>query len=383
MTSPKMDIRMADPTFSKLAKDYITSETLKILDSALSMGENVAQFERQMAEMVGVKHAIAFNSCTSALEAALIALKTEGREVIVPVQTFIATGMSVYNVGGIPIFTEISEKTLCLDIEDVKAKITNNTAGIILVHFAGLISDDVLELRLLCKKKGIFLLEDAAHSPGAEFNGIKAGALGDAGCFSFYPTKVITAAEGGMLTTNSDDIARFARSYQHRGRDMSSSSEEYIVPGRNVRLTEFSGLLGRVQLDCLNDYLARRREIASIYKKLLKDCEYLNLVLPNAMTASAFWKLPILMHETVDRDLVIKHLRSKGIAADTAYTPALHLQPVFKKLYDTEQLQLSKSVSIMARQLNLPCHPGLTDSEIEYVAHHLLREISSQLNGGG
>ena len=214
-------IRMADLYFSTEDREWIHREIDAILDGALSMGPNVHAFEQEFATRVGVRHAIAMNSCTSALEAALLSKDASGKEVIVPAETFIATGMAVHLAGGIPVLAEISESTLCLDLDDIKRRLTKRTAGVILVHMAGLITPNILEFRQFCDENGLFLIEDAAHSPGASHDGRSAGSFGHAGCFSFYPTKVITAGEGGMLTTDDDEIAAFARSFQHRGVDLS------------------------------------------------------------------------------------------------------------------------------------------------------------------
>ena len=194
-------INMADPHFTPEDRKWIHQELDHILDGALSMGPNVQAFELEFAVRVGVRHAIAMNSCTSALEAALRSRLAPGKEVIIPAETFIATGMAVHAAGGKPVFGEISDATLCLDLEDVKQKVTPRTAGVILVHMAGLVSPDILHFRKFCDDSSLFLIEDAAHAPGASHAGKMAGAFGHAGCFSFFPTKVITAGEGGMLTT--------------------------------------------------------------------------------------------------------------------------------------------------------------------------------------
>jgi dTDP-4-amino-4,6-dideoxygalactose transaminase len=303
-------INMAAPYFSEDDRKWIHREIDVILDGALSMGPNVQAFEREFAARVGVRHAVAMNSCSSALEAALLSQVVVGKEVIIPAETFIATGMAVHLAGGIPIFAEISEATLCLDIADVKRRVTARTAGVLLVHMAGLLTPDILEFRQFCDDKGIFLIEDAAHSPGARRGDREAGSFGHAGCFSFFPTKVITAGEGGMLTTDDDGIAAFARSYQHRGRDMQSNTERYARPGRNVRMTEMSALLGRVQLSHLDEFLVRRRHVAAIYGRELAGQSGFQMVLPATLESSSFWKVPLLLDRTLDRAFLTKRMGS-------------------------------------------------------------------------
>ena len=371
-------INMADPFFSNDDRKRIHAELDEILDHALSMGPNVRAFEEEFAARVGVRHAIAMNACTSTLEASLLAHDVTGREVIIPAETFIATGMAVQLTGGIPVFAEISSETLCLDLEDVKQRVTDRTAGIILVHMAGLVTDDISEFREFCDNHGLFLIEDAAHSPGAQVNGKEAGAYGHAGCFSFFPTKVITAGEGGMLTTDDDGLAEFARSYQHRGRNLQASIEQYAMPGRNVRMTEMAALLGRVQYGHLDEYLSRRREIARIYKRELAGVSGINMVLPKSDESSSFWKVPLLLDQGLDRERITKQLADVGVTVDWAYQPALHLQPVFRDLYDYKLGDLPVSEDILGRHLCLPCHPRLSDDDIYYVSEQLRRVIKGK-----
>jgi perosamine synthetase len=346
------------------------------------MGPNVQAFEREFATRVGVRHAIAMNSCTSALEAALLSMDVAGREVIVPTETFIATGMAVHLSGARPVFAEISEATLCLDLDDVKRKVTSRTAGVLLVHMAGLVTPDILEFRQFCDANRLFLIEDAAHSPGARHAGREAGSFGHAGCFSFFPTKVITAGEGGMLTTDDDEIAAYARSYQHRGRDMGSRVERYVLPGRNVRMTEMAALLGRVQFSHLDEFLARRRQIAAIYRQELTGLDGVRLLLPESLESSSFWKVALLLDRSCDRAWVTEQMSSVGVAVDWAYQPALHLQPVFRDQYGTAEGLLPRSEEILSRHLCLPCHPRMTEADGVYVATALRAAVSAAAKGG-
>ena len=369
------EIKMADPYFSPQDRLWIHSEIDAILDSALSMGSNVQGFEHEFAGHIGVKHAIAMNSCTSVLEAALLAKGAGGHEVILPSQTFVATGMAVHLVGARPVFAEISPATLCLDLEDVKRRVTDNTAGIILVHMAGLITPDICDFRKFCDDNDLFLIEDAAHSPGASLMGQQAGTFGHIGCFSFYPTKVITSGEGGMMTTNDDEMAEFARSFQHRGKDINSKEEKYIRPGRNVRMTEMSALLGRVQLSHLSEFISRRSHLASLYKCELSGLDGLQLILPENLDGSSFWKVPIVFSPELNRTLIGSKMSNAGISVDTAYQPALHLQPVFQKLYGTTEGLLPVTEDILRRHLCLPCHPRMLDEDISYIADIVKKAI--------
>jgi perosamine synthetase len=369
-------INMAYPHFNEEDRKRIHREIDAILDGALSMGPNVRAFEKEFAARVGVRHAVAMNSCTAALEAALLAHGVAGREVIVPAETFIATGMAVHMTGGKPVFAEISASSLCLDLEDVKRKVNARTAGIILVHMAGLLSPEVAEFRSYCDAHGLFLIEDAAHSPGARSAGKEAGTFGHAACFSFFPTKVITAGEGGMLTTDDDAIAGRARSYLNRGRDMEAPVERYLNPGRNARMTEMAALLGRVQLSHLDEYLARRRQVAAIYRNALTDALGIQLVLPGDLECSSFWKVPLLLEPGLDRMAITERMAAAGIAVDWAYQPAMHLQPVFRTLYGYSEGLLPRTEDLLSRHLCLPCHPRISDEDALRVAAALRAAVA-------
>lgn len=367
---------MAEPYFSKEDRDLIHRELDLILNGQLSMGPNVKRFENEFAARVGSKYAIAMNSCTSTLEAALLAKGAVGREVIIPAETFIATGMAVHMVGAIPVFAEISEDTFCLDLDDVKSRITPRTAGIILVHFAGRITDNVTEFREFCDVNNLFLIEDAAHAPGAQIDGRDAGTFGHIGCFSFYPTKVITSGEGGMLTTDDEAVAVFARSYQNRGKNMAIEEEQYTSVGRNVRMTEMSALIGRVQLSHLDEFLEQRRLISSVYSEMLSGHPMIKLILPQKTENSSYWKIPLLLDPRIDRLKITTAMKEAGISVDTTYQPAIHLQPVFRKLYGTAPGLLPTTEQVLSRHLCLPCHPRMTRADAIFVSKTLLEIVN-------
>ena len=371
-------INMADPHFSEKDRAWVRKEIDSILDGALSMGPNVKAFETEFANMAGVNHAIAMSSCTAALEVALTFENIAEGEIIVPAETFIATGMAVLLAGGTPVFAEVSASTFCLDLDDVKRRVNHKTKGIILVHFGGMITPDIQKFVELCNERNLFLIEDAAHAPGAMLDGNAAGSFGNAGCFSFYPTKVITAGEGGMLTTNDDDLAMYARSQQHRGRDMQSSVELYSLPGRNIRMTEMAALLGRVQLSHLDEFLEQRQKLAEIYRHEFEADSRVTVVLPDEKKSSSCWKIPVLLDATIDRGRLTREMSEAGVSVDWAYQPALHLQPIFRNLYGNMDGQLPHTEAMLARHLCLPCHPQMRVDDAVYVVRSLKNALDSQ-----
>jgi len=375
---PAHPLTTACPYFPPAEQEWLARELSEILNGQLAMGPRVKKFEEEFARYSGVPYGVAFPSCTSSMEAALIALGVgPGDEVLVPVETFIATGMVVSLVGAKPVFTEISAETFAMDADDAWSRVTERTRGAIFVHFAGFISPQLPEFVKRMHDSGRFVIEDAAHAPGAELNGQKAGSFGDAGCFSFYPTKVMTTGEGGMLTTAREDIARVARSLQNRGRDMGNPAESYVLPGRNNRFTEISASMGLSQLRCLPDFLAQRRRVAAIYDELLLASELFVPLLANGSSLPSYWRYVVTPTMKIDREALRDRLAADRIYIDWAYDPPLHLQPVFRNTLGTEPGMLPVSEEILSRHICLPIHACLRDEDAEYVAERLVHHAKA------
>ena len=235
---------------------------MKVMESQLlsSLAGNVVEnFEKEFAEYIGVKHAIAVNSGTAALHISIASLDIgPGDEVIIPPYTFIATASSILHNNAIPIFADIDNQSYTLDPESVKKKISNKTRAIIPVHLAG-ITADMGPLLDIAKENNLHIIEDACQSHGAKYNGKKVGSIGDLGTFSFYPSKNMTTGEGGIVTTNSSKLARQCRLLRHHGEPYWYA---YNRLGWNYRMTEIQGALGRVQLKKLDEYIRIRNENA-------------------------------------------------------------------------------------------------------------------------
>jgi perosamine synthetase len=370
---PNHPLTTAFPYFPPEEQEWLTNELREIMNGQLAMGPRVARFEKEFAAYCGAPHGIVFPSCTSSMEAALSALGVgPGDEVLVPVETFIATGMVVSLVGARPVFTEISAATFSMDFDDAWSRVTERTKGAIVVHFGGFISPDLPAFVQKMNNSGRFVIEDAAHAPGAELNGKRAGTLADAGCFSFYPTKIMTTGEGGMLVTYREDIAKTARSLQNRGRDMNNPLESYILPGRNNRFTEIAAAMGSSQLRCLPGFLSTRRRIGSIYDELLLESELFVPLIAADNSAPAYWRYVATPSLKIDRQMLRERLAADGITIDWAYDPPLHLQPVFREMFDTKPGLLPKSEEILSRHICLPVHAQMRDIDAQFVAARLL-----------
>lgn len=370
---PEHPLNQAFPYFPPEEQEILIDEFKHILNGMLSMGPRVADFEKRFASYCGVSFAIAFPSCTSSLEAAFQALNvSSGDEILVPAQTFIATGMAVHLAGATPVFTEVSPKNFSMDFDDAWAKIGPRTKGAIVVHFGGHIASD---LDIFCKKmkaSGRFVIEDCAHAHGSRLHGRHAGTFGDAGCFSFFPTKLMTTGEGGMLITANQDIAKIARSLQNRGLDLESPTELYVRPGRNNRVSEIAAAMGTSQLRCLDRYLDQRNKVAKTYDRLLTNNSTFAPLRPQEGVSSSYWKYVIISGHPFDRQILQKKLAEDGIAVNGAYDPLLHLQPICQKLFGCRPGMLPISEELMSRHLCLPIHQNMRPIDAEYVIDRLM-----------
>jgi dTDP-4-amino-4,6-dideoxygalactose transaminase len=365
-------INPAKPWFSDEDLQFILGEVPSILRGQMTMGRWVAEFEKLTATMAGTRHALVTHSCTAALEIALKSLGIgAGDEVLVPVQTFMASATSVRNIGARPVFCDIRAATHCLDPVDAAARVTPHTRAIILVHYGGLITPDLEAIEELCRARGLFLIEDAAHAQGARKGNRFAGGIGNVGCFSFYATKVVTTGgEGGAVTLNDEAIAARARCYQHRGQDLSIDEEQiFVLPGHNVRMTEFQALCGVSQLRRLEEFITRRIEIAQRYNAALRtETPEVELIEPAADTRHAYWKHTFNLPPDVSRARLRAAMAERfQVPIAWSYFPAIHLQPVFRRLYDTYDGMLPVAEDVTQRLVNFPMHVRLTDSDVDRV----------------
>jgi perosamine synthetase len=377
VADPEHPLTIAAPYFPAEEREWLATELAEILGGILSTGPRVRRFEQEFAAFCGAAQGVAFPSGTAALEAALVALGVRsGDEVLVPVQTFVATGMAVHLVGGTPVFTEVSGDDFGMDFEDAWARTTDRTAGAIVVHFGGRIPAGLPAFVERMRASGRFVIEDAAHAHGAELGGGRAGSFGDAGCFSFYPTKIMTTGEGGMLVTSRPEVERVARSLQSRGLDLDSPRERYLRPGRNNRFTEIAASMGQSQLRCLPGFLRARRAVAEVYDAGLGSGDLLAPQPPAAASRSSYWRYVTLAREPFDREALKIALAEDGISVDWAYDPPLHLQPVFRDLLGTRPGMLPRSESLMARHLCLPVNARMRPEDAEHVLGRVLHRAS-------
>lgn len=332
----------------------------------LTLGKYGAEFEQQFARFCGRRHGIAVNSGTSSLEIILRALGVEGKDVLVPTNTFFATAAAVVHAGGRPVLVDMDPESFAVRPEDVEKKLTPKTVGLIIVHIGGIVSRRMPELQEFARKKGLWLVEDAAHAHGSSFGGVSAGAFGIAGSFSFYPTKVMTSGEGGMIVTDDDRIAEEARIYRDQGK-ASFTQNAHIRMGYNWRLSEPHAIIGLRHLERLPGMIADRQRIARIFDHGLQGFRHLHVLSVPPGGACNYYKYIVVLREQRDRKALKTLLRERyGVSlAGEVYEEPLHKQPVFAP-YVAGPLPVSEDYC--ARHLCLPVFSGMQEPE----AHHVL-----------
>lgn len=363
--APSRRVPAAKIQFLPEDRAWIAERIQEVLASGqLTLGKYGAEFEQKFAQFCGTRHAIAVNSGTSALEIILRALRVERKDVLVPTNTFFATAAAVVHAGGRPVLVDLDPESFAVRPEDVEKKLTPKTAGLIVVHIGGIVSRRMPELQEWARKKGLWLVEDAAHAHGSCYNGVRAGSFGIAGAFSFYPTKVMTSGEGGMIVTSDDRIAEEARIYRDQGKS-SFTQNAHIRMGYNWRLSEPHAIIGLRHLERLPTMMADRQRLAAVYDQGLKGLKgFRNLgtlaVPPDGVCN--YYKYIVVLKRKQDRRALKALLRDQyGVTlAGEVYEEPLHKQPVFEPYVSGP---LPASEDYCARHLCLPVFSGMEEAE--------------------
>lgn len=337
---------------------WIAARIEEVLASGqLTLGKYGAEFERRFADFCGTHHAIAVNSGTSSLEIILRALDVQGKDVLVPTNTFFATAAAVLHAGGNPIFVDMDPESFGICPQDLDEKLTPNTVGIVVVHIGGIVSRRMPDLQLWTAKNKLWLVEDAAHAHGSSYRGVRAGAFGIAGSFSFYPTKVMTSAEGGMIVTNDARIAEEARIYRDQGK-ASFTVNAHVRFGYNWRMSEPHAIIGLKHLERLPAMIAERQKIAAVYDQELLQLKRLTTVSVTPEGVCNYYKYLVVLKDRRDRKALKTVLREQyGVSlAGEVYEEPLHKQPVFAGLASGS---LPVSEDYCARHLCLPIFSGM------------------------
>ena len=391
MNIPLIDLKAQ---YESLA-DKLNEATLGILSSAnYIMGKTVLYFEKEFANYIGVKHAISVGNGTDALVLALKSIGIgAGDEVITTPFTFFATAEAISAVGGTPVFVDVNKDTFNIDTTKIEEKITSKTKAIMPVHIFGQ-SADMDEINEIAKKHNLMVIEDACQAIGGKYKGRKIGTLGDAACFSFFPTKNLgCAGDGGMIVTDNDEIATIARALRTHGSGengqkaynlLNNIEEEvqkaesandtvynplkyynYLI-GYNTRLDAIQAAILDVKIKEIDKWNARRREIVKAYNEALQNNA---LVTPVAKDYNEHvYHMYILQSE--NREEVIEKLKEAGIATGVYYPVPLHLQKVYKNLgYKEGDMPVAEYLS--HRTFAIPVYPELNEEQVQYIISKL------------
>lgn len=343
-----------------------------------TLGPQIPTFEKMIADYIGTKYCLTFNSGTSALHAALLSYRIgAGDEVIVPSFTFIATANAPKFVGAIPVFADIEDATFGLDLADVEAKITPRTKAILPVHYGGF-PCQIQELQKIADEHGLILIEDAAEAFGAKVGDRKVGTFGDSAIMSFCQNKIITTGEGGAVVTNNRDLYEKMKLIRSHGRpdtlDYFSTTEvlDYVSLGYNFRISSLTAALGIAQLNKIENILGKRRSDAAYYRSELQYVPGI-IVPPEQLDTYPVYQLFSIRAKK--RDDLMKYLEKKGIMTK------IYFPPVHKTHYYQNVLGYSCSLAVtdaVSKEIvSLPFYPGITRDDMDFVIQSI-REFEAK-----
>ena len=346
--------------FRKEEITYILKHTKQVLNSGrLTLGKYTEVFEKTFADLTGVKYATAVNSGTSALEIIFKILRVNNMNVLIPTNTNFATAISAINAGAI---IRMYDSDLYPDFDDIRRKITENTKVVVVVHIGGYITQEIQDIKRYCKARNVHLVEDASHAHGAIKFEKKAGSFGDAGAFSFFPTKVITTGEGGIITTNSKRIHTLAMQYRDQGKNVKGS---HAYHGNSWRLSEIHAVIGLSQMNTLMDDNVYRHRIMEMYREKLLLCHDITFPdIPSDHLPSGYKCVAFVPSKKV-KCLMNEFLRSRGIFLGKGiYDIPLHKQPFFKNMNSWNYI---KADNFSNTHICLPIWRTITENDVDRV----------------
>ncbi|MBW7996908.1 MAG: DegT/DnrJ/EryC1/StrS family aminotransferase [Candidatus Glassbacteria bacterium] len=341
----------------------------------LTTGKEVELFENELAGFLALPHAVGVTSCTAAIQLALTGLGVgPGDEVITTPLSFAATALAVIQAGATPVFADVEAGSGNLDPGQAELAITGRTRAILPVHLGGLLCD-MKTLRSLADKHGLALVEDAAHALEAERDGVRVGELGDAACFSFYPTKSITSGEGGAVATRHPELDKSLRLLRHHGMDCPAEkrygkddvSYRIVTMGWKYNMSNIQAVLLRGQLERAWKMHGRRARLAARYRRKLKNVPGVVLppVHPEARHAHHLFTISV---PAGCRRAFLGGMAERGVGVSVNYSPPIHLHPFFRDKYGFSQGDFPVAESISRTTVSLPLYPKLTNAEVDYVA---------------
>ena len=355
LATPAFDEEMENAALNALRNEHFV------------LGEDVFKFEEEFAKYIGTKYAVSTGSGTSALQLSLLALGIScSDQVITTPFSFIATSNAILHAGAIPVFADIEAKTCCIDPEKLKQNITSRTKILLPVHLYGY-PCDMKQILEIAENSNLQVIEDACQAHGAEFNGLKTGAIGKVGCFSFYPSKNMTVCgDGGMITTNDEKIAKDIAKLRDCGR---KSKYEHDVIGYTSRLNTVNAAIGRVQLKRLDEWNKKRIQNAFAYSKLLSDLDEITLPPSGDTHIKPVYHLYVI--RTKYQEELKEWLQKNGVQCGVHYPLPISLQPIYKELFKFKGGEYPVSEVVSQTCLSLPISPSLTKDDAHYVCEKI------------
>lgn len=326
-------------------------------------GDEITEFEAAIARRAGTEYGVAFNSGTSAAYSVMKAIGVAGQEVIVPSFTFSATANVVVAAGGIPVFADIERDSLSLDPESVRENLSDKTAVIMPIHFAGDVCANIRELRTIADENGIHLIEDAAHSLGATLNGEPVGSFGDAAMFSFCFNKVLTTGEGGMIVTDDSEFRDDLKLIRSHGRN---AAKEYVTYGHNFRMSSMTAALGVSQAAKLDEMIGERRRMADYLNDGLADVTGIQLPRFPPGRNSVYQLYNLRFDERGIQADLQEHLDDQGIPTRVTYNP-VHLTTYYREQWEYQPENLPVTEDVSEKILTLPFHLYLSDEDLDRI----------------
>jgi perosamine synthetase len=365
MKKSRQKIRVTEPS--------ITAKEINLVTKAASesWGKNaykyVNLFEKKFAEYIGVKYAIATSSCTGALHISLAALDIKpGDEIIIPDITWASTAFAVKYLNAIPVFADIEPKTWCIDPKDIRKKITSKTKAIIPVHLYGHPAE-MNEIKKIALEFNLSVIEDAAESVGAEYHGQKTGSIGDLACFSFHGTKTITTGEGGMITTNDDELYDKARYIASMAKSKTKLFWNLGI-GLKYLMSDIQAALGIAQLSRIRLLLTKKQQIFNWYYEIFSKYKEINMNYTKPKCSNTYWMPTIVWNNNlhVSKEAVMQKLVEYNIDPRPFFYPLSQMPPFATKVNNTV------AYDITTRSINLPCGFSLTKKQARFVADAII-----------
>jgi perosamine synthetase len=344
-----------------------------ILSSDRPLGESkyVTEFETKFGNLVKSKYTMACSNGTTAIELALKAINVHGKKVLIPSNTFFATSVAVTNSGGVVELVDMENESFSLCPKDLESKLTSDVGAVIIVHIGGIISHKISKIVELCKKMNVPLIEDAAHSHLSYRGKYRAGTIGDIGCFSFFPTKVMTTGEGGIVTTNNKKYYEKMKSLKNFGRDINDAGIIVNPEGNNFKINEFTGLLGSIECDRVESRISRRSMLVERYCDNLKLTKY-NVIKQKGEGVCSYYKA--IITTPIDSSWLKTYCKENGVSlTGEVYKIPVHLQPLYKEQFS--YVNLPNTDYYCNHHICPPLYPELTVTEVDYICDVLKQAL--------